>query len=125
MAFLDHFDGPDLDRDSWLPHYLPHWSSRAASAATYAVEESELRLTIPTGQGLWCEGDHEPPLRVSGIQSGVFSGEVGSTRGQQPYRDGCACASTSRRTGGRAASTSSSTARRCGRWGRRRTTRCR
>ena len=27
-------------------------------------------------------------MRVSGIQSGVFSGEVGSTIGQQPFRDG-------------------------------------
>ena len=27
-------------------------------------------------------------MRVSGIQSGNFSGPVGSTRGQQPYRDG-------------------------------------
>ena len=47
-----------------------------------------LRLTIPPEQGLWCAGDHDPPLRVSGIQSGVFSGPVGSTVGQQPFRDG-------------------------------------
>jgi len=32
--------------------------------------------------------EHEGPLRVSGIQSGVFSGTVGSTVGQQPFRDG-------------------------------------
>nr|WP_275586549.1 glycoside hydrolase family 16 protein [Geodermatophilus normandii] len=36
---------------------------------------------------LWCPDDH-PPLRVSGIQSGVFSGPVGSTVGQQPVRPG-------------------------------------
>jgi hypothetical protein len=82
VAFLDDFDGPGLDRDAWLPHYLPHWSSRAASAAAYAVRGSELRLTIPPEQGLWCEGIHDdPPLRVSGVQSGVISG-------QQPFRDG-------------------------------------
>jgi Glycosyl hydrolases family 16 len=86
--FLDDFDGPDLDTEVWVPHYLPQWSSRAESAATYSVAESELRLTIPPGQGLWCAGEHEPPLRVSGIQSGVYSGEVGSTVGQQPFRDG-------------------------------------
>ena len=34
MGFSDHFDGTDLDTDVWVPHYLPHWSSRAASAAT-------------------------------------------------------------------------------------------
>jgi hypothetical protein len=86
--FFDGFDGAELDTGVWVPYYLPQWSSRAESAATYAVAGSELRLTIPPGQGLWCARDHEPPLRVSGIQSGVFSGEVGSTVGQQPFRDG-------------------------------------
>ena len=38
-------------------------------------------ISIPAGQGLWCEGDHEPPLRVSGVQSGAHDG-------QQPFRDG-------------------------------------
>jgi Glycosyl hydrolases family 16 len=85
--FLDDFDGSDLDTEVWVPHYLPQWSSRAESAATYAAVGSELRLTIPPEQGLWCPGDHDP-LRVSGIQSGVFSGEIGSTIGQQPFRDG-------------------------------------
>jgi hypothetical protein len=87
-VFRDDFQGSGLDTGVWLPHYLPMWSSRAASAATYAVAGSELRLTIPPEQGLWCANDHDPPLRVSGVQSGVFSGEVGSTRGQQPFRDG-------------------------------------
>jgi hypothetical protein len=86
--FSDDFDGPGLDTAVWVAHYLPMWSSRAQSAATYVVAESELRLTIAPDQGLWCAGDHEPPLRVSGIQSGVFSGPVGSTVGQQPFRDG-------------------------------------
>jgi hypothetical protein len=86
--FVDHFDEADLDTRIWLPHYLPQWSSRADSAATYEVAGSELRLTIPADQGLWCAEDHQPPLRVSGVQSGVFSGEVGSTIGQQPFRDG-------------------------------------
>src|SRR3954468_17862995 len=88
IAFFEDFDGPALDLEVWVPHYLPQWSSRAESAATYDVAGSELRLTIPPTQGIWCEGDHEPPLRVSGIQSGVFSGEVGSTVGQQAFREG-------------------------------------
>ena len=85
---FDDFEGSDLNRAVWIPHYLPQWSSRADTAATYEVAGSELRLTIPAGQGLWCPDDHDPPLRVSGVQSGVFSGEVGSTIGQQPFRDG-------------------------------------
>jgi hypothetical protein len=88
MPFEDDFDGRDLDTTVWVPHYLPQWSSRAESAATYELAGSELLLTIPPEQGLWCAADHDAPLRVSGIQSGVFSGEVGSTRGQQPFRDG-------------------------------------
>jgi len=88
IAFFDDFDGPALDLEVWLPHYLPQWSSRALSAATYELGGSELRLTIPPRQGIWCEGQHEPPLRVSGVQSGVSSGEVGSTVGQQAFREG-------------------------------------
>ena len=73
-----HFD--ELDTEVWLPHYLPHWSSRAESAATYTVADSELRLTIPPEQQLWCPDTHEEPLRVSGVQSGVLDG-------QQRFRD--------------------------------------
>ena len=84
----DDFDGPRLDRSVWLPHYLPAWSSRAATRASYRIGESALTLEIPVEQGTWCPGDHEPPLRVSGLQSGSFSGPVGSTLGQQPFREG-------------------------------------
>ena len=86
-SFVDDFDGSDLDADVWIPHYLPMWSSRAESAASYSLDGSALRLTIPPEQGLWCADEHDP-LRVSGIQSGVFSEDVGSTRGQQPFREG-------------------------------------
>jgi hypothetical protein len=88
VVFEDDFDAAELDRDVWLPHYLPAWSSRAESEATYAIGDSCLSLTIPQSHGLWCPDHHQPPLRVSGIQSGNFSGPVGSTIGQQPYRDG-------------------------------------
>lgn len=88
LAFADDFDGPDLDLDVWLPHYLPAWSSRASTRATYTVADSCLSLRIPPEQGLWCEGVHETPLRVSAVQSGNFSGPVGSTIGQQPVVPG-------------------------------------
>jgi hypothetical protein len=86
--FSDDFDGTDLDLDVWVPHYLPAWSSRAGTAATYAVRDSSLHLTIPPEQGLWCADDHEPAMRVSAVQSGSASGPLGSTVGQQPYREG-------------------------------------
>ena len=86
--FSDDFDAAGLDTGGLdRSTTCRMWSSRAESAATYAVAGSELRLTIPAQQGLWCPGEHDP-LRVSGIQSGVFSGPVGSTIGQQPVREG-------------------------------------
>ena len=72
----------------WLPHYLPMWSSREATRASYRLEESCLVLDIPPDHGLWLPDDHSPPLRLSGIQSGNRSGPVGSTDGQQAVYDG-------------------------------------
>lgn len=81
------FPGDDLDRDVWFPYYLPHWDSRERTAATYVVRDGALRLSIPVDQGLWCPDHHEEPLRVSCVQTGSFSGPVGSTIGQQPIGD--------------------------------------
>ena len=86
--FREEFDGPELDTSVWLPHYLPAWSSRAASAATHEVAGSCLRLSIPPDQGLWMAGEQDPPLRVSGVQTGNFSGPAGSRIGQQPLPGG-------------------------------------
>jgi hypothetical protein len=82
------FAGDDLDRDVWSPYYLPHWSSRAESAATYAVRDGELHLTIPPQQGLWCAALHDEPIRISCIQSANGSGSVGSTRGPLSFKPG-------------------------------------
>ena len=49
---MDDFEGPDLDTDVWLPHYLPMWSSREATRASYRIEESCLVLDIPPDHGL-------------------------------------------------------------------------
>jgi len=84
----EHFTGDTLDPDVWFPYYLPHWSSRSKSAATYSVRDGELHLSIPDDQPLWCADLHEEPLRVSCIQSGSFAGVLGNTTGQQPFREG-------------------------------------
>ena len=47
LVFEDDFDEPVLNTDVWLPHYLPAWSSREATAATYEIRDSCLHLTIP------------------------------------------------------------------------------
>lgn len=88
LVFEDHFDAPDLDAGSWVPHYLPAWSSRARTAASYEVRDSCLHLRVPVDHPVWCEGEHTPPIRVSGIQSASWSGPVGSPQGQQRFREG-------------------------------------
>ena len=77
-----------LDPARWVDAYLPAWSSRAASAAAWSTGVDGLSLTIPADHPRWCPDSHPEPLRVSGIQSGSWSGPVGSTRGQQPFREG-------------------------------------
>ena len=86
-ALKERFDGPGLDHDVWLPHYLPAWSSRVQTVASYRIDGG-LRLDVPVEHPVWCSCDHSPPLRVSGLQTGSWSGPVGSTQGQQRFRDG-------------------------------------
>ena len=83
----ERFDGSTLDGEVWLPHYLPAWSSRAQSRACFRLGDG-LRLNVPVDHPLWCLGEHVPPLRVSGLQTGSWSGPAGSTRGQQRFVEG-------------------------------------
>lgn len=85
MGFRERFER--LDPEVWTDAYLPAWSSRTAAAATYAVGDDGLVLSIPAEQPLWCPGLHPTPLRVSGIHSANRSGPVGSTDAQQPFGD--------------------------------------
>lgn len=86
--FEDRFGGPDLDATTWFPHYLPAWSSRERSRASHRVTAEGLVLDVPVDHPLWCEGDHDPPLRVSVVQTGNWSGPAGSPYGQQRFREG-------------------------------------
>jgi hypothetical protein len=88
LVLDENFAGEDLDGGVWSPFYLPHWSSRAESAAAYEVRGGELHLTIPPEQPLWCAGLHAEPLRVSCIQSANWSGPVGSSRGPMAFKPG-------------------------------------
>ena len=73
-ALDERFAGETLDPQVWFPYYLPHWSSRAESAATWRVHAGALHLNIPPDQPLWCPDLHPEPLRVSCVQTGSFSG---------------------------------------------------
>lgn len=81
LEFADEFDGSGLDPEKWLPFHFPHWSSRASAAARYQLEEDCLVLEITRDQAPWCP-EFDGSVRVSSLQTGVFSGPVGSAVGQ-------------------------------------------
>ena len=80
----DHFSGTDLDRSLWLPHHLPQWSSRTASAARYRLGDGLLRLVIEDDQPPWCP-EFDGGTRVSSLQTGLLAGPVGSAVGQHRF----------------------------------------
>jgi Glycosyl hydrolases family 16 len=84
LEFEDTFAGDALDERRWIPHYLPHWSTWERSAARYEVGGGRLRLLIEANQEPWCP-ELDGPLRVSSLQTGVFSGPVGSAAGQHRF----------------------------------------
>jgi hypothetical protein len=81
--FEDRFEGPELDERRWLPYYLPQWSSRERAAARYEVGGG-LRLLIEEDQPPWCP-EWDGDVRVSSLQTGVFSGPLGSEVGQHRF----------------------------------------
>ena len=73
-----------LDRSRWIPHYLPHWSTRERSAARYELGDGTLRLLIEADQAPWCP-ELDGGVRVSSLQTGVFAGPVGTAVGQHRF----------------------------------------
>lgn len=87
LEFDEQFIGPKLRTERWFPHYLPQWSSRIRSAARYSLPSQGLQLHITEDQVPWnpaFDGD----LRVSNLQTGCFSGPLGSARGQHHFKAG-------------------------------------
>lgn len=84
---------PDLDDDFssglnpqwWVPQYLPHWTLPERSAARYRIVPGGIELRIEEDQLDWRPED--APLRVSNLQTGTYSGPVGSRRGTHRHRD--------------------------------------
>lgn len=71
-------------RDTWVPHYLPHWTTPDRSRARVTFTDTGLDLRIDADQLDWRIEDR--PLRVSNLQTGTYSGPVGSTRGTHRHR---------------------------------------
>jgi hypothetical protein len=85
----DDFSSATLNAGLWVPHYLPQWSSRAASAARYGLVDGTLQLRIDADQPPWCP-EFDGWLRVSSLQTGVYAGPVGSGVGQHRFAEGIA-----------------------------------
>ena len=83
--FTDDFTTTTLREDLWVAEYLPHWTTPERSRARYEMTgPSGIRLLIEENQLDWRAED--APLRVSNLQTGVFSGPVGSERGTHRHR---------------------------------------
>lgn len=82
----EHFTGDALDPERWWPHYLPHWSSRARTAARYRVGTG-LELRIDADTEPWAP-EWDGDVRVSHVQTGQGCAEAGSDAGQHRFREG-------------------------------------
>jgi hypothetical protein len=84
LTFDEPFTDAVVDPDRWVAHYLPHWTTPERSAARYELQPGVLRLRIDADQPAWRLDDGE--LRVSNLQTGTFSGPLGSAIGQHRHR---------------------------------------
>lgn len=84
LEFNDDFDEPMLNRNHWIPYYLPHWSSRQQSKPRYHIANSNLILRIDADQPAWCP-EYDGEVRCSSLQTGLFAGDVGSNIGQHRF----------------------------------------
>ena len=84
LVFAEDFTGGTLDERRWVAHYLPQWTTPDRSAARFDVQPGWLRLRIDADQPAWLPDGER--LRVSNIQTGSFSGPLGSHRGQHRHR---------------------------------------
>lgn len=88
LEFHDEFDGPDLSTEKWLPFYLPHWSSREKTRPDFMFENGCLVLRIGKDRAPWCP-EFDGEVRCSSIQTGAFSGPLGSPVGQLRFNPAC------------------------------------
>lgn len=84
LVFADDFTSNTLDANRWIDQYLPHWTTPERSAARYVLDDRGLRLLIEVDQPAWRPEDGL--MRVSNLQTGSFSGPLGSSRGQHRHR---------------------------------------
>jgi Glycosyl hydrolases family 16 len=86
LEFEETFASSELSPARWVPHYLPQWTTPERSAARFDLTDGALRLRIDREQPAWRDADGG--MRVSNLQSGSWSGPLGSSRGQHRHVDG-------------------------------------
>lgn len=84
LVFCDAFELPELDERKWLAHYLPHWSRLERTIPRYELADGCLTLRIDPDQVEWCP-EFNPGIKVSNLQTGQFSGPLGSSIGQHRF----------------------------------------
>jgi hypothetical protein len=84
LEFWDDFDHDKLDLTKWIPYYLPQWSNCNDAKAKYTIDNSVLTLRIEKNQKAWCP-EFNGNVRVSSIQTGIFSGKLSSQEGQHHF----------------------------------------
>jgi len=80
---VEDFGGP-LSEARWISHYLPQWTTPERSAARHRSVARGIELRIEEDQPDWRPED--APLRVSNLQTGTFSGPLGSPIGTHRHR---------------------------------------
>lgn len=88
LDFFDDFTDESLDRKKWIPYYLPQWSSRKNSQPRFRIENSNLILEIQSDQQPWCP-EFNGSVRVSSVQTGLYSGELNTPQGQHLFSKDC------------------------------------
>lgn len=88
LEFNDEFDGRALDLNKWIPFYLPQWSSRKKATARYSFRDNNLVLRIDEDQQPWCP-EFDGDVKCSSLQTGLYSGDVGSRVGQHRFTNDC------------------------------------
>ena len=81
---LDEDFSGGLDSDRWVAAYLPHWTTPERGRARWAIVPDGIALRIDADQPDWRPED--APLRASNLQTGTFSGPVGSSKGTHRHR---------------------------------------
>lgn len=88
LDFNEEFNQNTIDTSKWIPYYLPQWSSREKSRPNYEIKNSQLILQITETQQPWCP-EFNDEVKCSSLQTGLFSGEVGSAAGQHRFNPLC------------------------------------